>query len=45
MRKYAKPNLEIILIGNDADIITTSPANDNLFNDTDWEHVNFGFED
>ena len=37
MKNYAKPNMEIIKIGDKADIVTTSPTNDNIFNDGEWD--------
>lgn len=37
MKNYAKPNMEIIKIGNEADIVTTSPTTDNIFNDGGWD--------
>lgn len=37
MKNYAKPNMEIIKIGNEADIVTTSPVKDNIFDkDGNW---------
>ena len=37
MKNYAKPNMEIVKIGNEADILTASPANDNIFTDGEWD--------
>lgn len=42
MKNYAKPNMEIIKIGDEVDIITTSPTNDNIFNDGDWDLSKLG---
>ena len=42
MKNYAKPNMEIIKIGNEADIVTASPTNDNIFNDGERDHGNLG---
>ncbi len=42
MEIYAKPNMEIIKIGNETDVVTASPTNDNIFNDGEWDLGNLG---
>ena len=44
MKTYTTPQLKIISIGNKTDVVTASPANDNLYSDAGgWELTNFGF--
>ena len=40
MKNYAKPNMEILKIGNEADIVTASQINYKIFNDGEWDFGN-----
>ena len=40
MKNYAKPNMEILKIGNEADIVTASQINENKLKDGEWDFGN-----
>lgn len=48
MKNYAKPNMEIIYVGTEDDVIRTSTvedvnnSKDNIFNNGDWDLSNLG---
>lgn len=48
MKNYAKPNMEIIYVGTEDDVIRTSTVdnvnntNDNIFNNGDWDLSKLG---
>lgn len=48
MKNYAKPNMEIIYVGTEDDVIRTSTVDnvnnskDNIFNNGDWDLSNLG---